>query len=562
MKKILIVILTLCLFLASCSVNIREPEPETKNVGVKTEISSNEFIIIGPLPDIGEFSGNLQNDRFHDEVTYDFIPSDEYGKIIPYIGSYKVYETPKEEGSDWHTEMGYCSYGFCNPDGKIVMDASTKNTYINYRETNDGFGFYTLTREMLPVDDAPDEWLPSETYVIPLDGSWVIKLSSSSWVSNSGGGYIGVCDYPEDGSDVRTLLYDYDGNLVKTVDGVDSTGIYSNGLMLISEWTSDGYRAHFINEDGDIVFGPYSSASDFNDYGITAVTDENGAYLMNADGERLTDHYDSIFKEYSDNLEKQVFSARHDGNNKKCDVFSQSGEYIGLVEGTSYASFRFPDNGEVFYYYTYYPENEKGYPIYAEENMIYKNLKTGEDLISKEYGVGPNSYSGSDNCFVHVDKTEKVAYLFDAEGETIAKIDGASELGAVSEYGEYVIYTEGEYNYGVDELTGLPLEDTRKVHIYDSEKKEVVFTLDAPCNAYLTEDKRFIRLSVYDETDFFGGTEKCWLFDTQNGELVFENCNNIMLQFIDGMTYINVCTDNSSALYDGEFNLIRKVYYE
>ena len=562
MKKYLICVLTLCLLLASCSENKNETESIKESGGETIEVSANEFRIVGELPDIGEFSAADSKDRFHDGPVYDFIPSDEYGKIIPYIGSYKVYETPKEEGSDWHTEMGYCSYGFCTPDGKIVMDASDKNTYINYRETNDGFGFYTLSREMNPVDDAPDEWLPSETYVIPLDGSWVIKLSSSSWVTNSGGGYIGVCDYPEDGSPVRTLLYDYDGNLVKTVDGVDSTGIYSNGLMLISEWTNEGYRANFINEDGEIVFGPYSAANDFNEYGIAAVTDENGAYLMNSDGERLTDYYDSIFREYSDDSEKQVFSARHEGDSKKCDVYSQSGEYMGLVEGTSYASFRFPDNGKVFYYYIYYPENEKGYPIYDQEGMICKNLETGEDLISEEFGVCPNSYSGSDNCFVHVDKTEKRVSLFDAGGETIAKIDGASDVTAVSEYGEYVIYIEGEHEYGIDEQTGLPLKDTRKVHVYDSEKGESVFTLDSPCNAYLTEDKRFIRISVFDETDFFGGTEKCWLFDTETGKMLFENCNNIVLHSIDGKTYINVCTDNSTALYDNEFNLIRKAYYE
>ena len=549
MKKIILTVVLSLFVLTSCTVEVKETR------------SPNIFYVDG-LPEIGSFSGMAGSESFHKEPVYDFIPSDEYGKIIPYIGSYKVYETPKEEGSDWHVEMGYCSYGFCTPDGKIVMDASDKNTYINYRETNDGFGFYTLTREMKPVDDAPDEWLPSETYVIPLDGSWVIKLSSSSWVSNSGGGYIGVCDYPEDGSNVRTLLYDYDGNLVKTVDGVDSTGIYSNGLMLISEWTNEGYKAHFINEDGEIVFGPYTAASDFNEYGITAVTDKNGAYLMNADGERLTDYYDSVFKEYSDDMKTHVFVGRYKDNNKVGDVYSDSGIHFGTAEGASYYSFRFPDNGEIFYYYTYYPENEKGYPIYGQEGMIYKNLKTGEDLISKEFGVGPNSYSGSDNCFVHVDRNERIAYLFDAEGETIAKINGASDVTAVSEYGEYVIYTEGEYNYGIDELTGQPLKDTRKVHIYDSEKGESVFTLDAPCNAYLTEDKRFVRISVYDETDVFGGTERCWLFDTRSGKIVFENCTNIMLQSIDGETYINVSSDNNSALYDGNLKLIRKAYFE
>ncbi len=553
-KAVLIAVLVLLLLLTSCKVDV-------------TDTRSPNVFHMDALPDIGTFSGMANRERFYDEITYDFVPNDEYGKIIPYIGSYRLFETPKVEGEDWHTEMGYCTYGFCTTDGKIVMDASDKNTYIMYHTTDDGFGFYTVTREARQKDDAPDEYLPTETYVIPLDGSWCLKFDGNSWVSNSGGGYIGVCDYPEDGSDVRTHLYDYDGNLVKTIEGVDSTGIYSHGLMLISEWTSDGYRAHFIDENEEIVLGPYSSASDFNEYGITAVTDVNGAYLVNTKGERLTGYYDSFYKEFSDDMKKQVFFGRHPhkkegfvtDNEVMSDVYSEKGELLGTIKGLTYASFRFPNNEDIYYYYTNY-DNIRGYAV---GTMIWKRLGDDADLVSKDFGVMPNSYSGTDNCFIHLDKDQNKAILINGDGETVAVIDGANEVVNTSEYGEFVIYIEGEYNYGIDELTGLPFKDTRKTHIYDTKKGEIVYTVEASGNTHFADEKkRFLMITVYDEVSLFGGDVASWLFDTVSGKIVFESCKEISLYEIEGVTYINVCTENSSALYDENFNVIRKSYFE
>lgn len=552
LKKYLVLFLALILLLTSCKVTT-----------VSTR-SPNVFSV-DSLPDIGRFSGLSGEKHFYDEPVYDFIPSDEYGKIVPFVGTYRVFETPKEEGSDWHAKQGYSTYGFCTLDGKTVMDASDKNAYVYFRQTDDGFGFYTLTREILPKDDAPDEYLPNETYIIPLDGSWCLKLQSGSWLSAAGGGYLCICEYPEVGS-VKTHLYNYDGELVKTFDDVDNVGVVSNGLMLVSSWTQDGYTAHFVNEDGETVLGPYTSASDFNKHGITAVNDGNGAFLINSEGERLTDYYESFFKEFSNDSTHHVFSARHKENNKISDVYSDKGEYLGIAEGSTYFSYRFPDNGNVLYYYTHFDNNDKGYPIYNSERMIWKRLSDGSDFVSKEFGFGPNSYSGTDNCFIYTDKENKTGYLFDANGETLAVIEGASEIATVSDKGEYAVFVEGEYDYNYDEETGKPLPDTRKTYIYDSKNAKIIYSVNAYAGSYAPDkNKRFIMLTVYDGTDMydmFGGDPKYTLFDTQSGKVVFESCNQIALYDIGDKTYINVCTENSSALYDEDFNVIRKAYFE
>ena len=59
-----------------------------------------------------------------------------------------------------------------------------------------------------------------------------------------------------------------------------------------------------------------------------------------------------------------------------------------------------------------------------------------------------------------------------------------------------------------------------------------------------------------------GGDPKYTLFDSQSGKVVFEDCLNISIYEIGESVYINVCTDNSSALYDSNFKLVRKAYFE
>lgn len=549
MKKITLLILCLVLLLTSCKTYVTDTR------------SPNEFYIES-LPEIGGFSGKTSGELFYENIGTDFVPSDEYGEVIPYIGTYRLYETPPEEGSDWHTEVGYCSYGFCAPDGRIVMRASDKNSYLNYTKTDDGFGFYTLTREIQPVDDAPDEFIPGETYIIPRDGSWCIKLSEGSWVTSSGNGYINMCDYPTDGGEVKTLMYDYEGNLVHTFEGIDSLGKYTNGLVMISKWSSTGYTAEFVDLNGERILGPYKAASDFNEYGITAVQDENGFYLTNMSGVRLTDYYEHIFKEYSG--EKMVFAAKHMENKKEHDVFDEKGNFIAAVNANSYFSVRFPDNGEILYYYTEYEENEKGYPIYDSERMVCKRISDGTDFISKEFGVSPNSYSGSNNCYVHIDKENSVGYFFDGNGETIAVIDDVTDIINVSENGEYIVYQTGTYDYGYDELTGESnIIDTRKLFIYDSAKKENIFSLDRGGSGYFPDStERYIVITVYDETDFFGGEATYWLYDAKQSKMLFENCNQISFYDVGDNCYFNVCTDNTSALYDSNLNCIRKTYFE
>ena len=558
MKKSFIVLLSSLVILTSCDFYVDK---------TKSPVDPNVFCL-SSLPDIGDFSGNDKRDKFSDNVTDDFVPSDEYGKIVPFIGSYRVFETPNRKESDWHTEQGYASYGFMTTDGKTVMEPSDKNSYISYQETDDGFGYYVVNREARQRPDAPDEYIWGEILVIPIDGSWCISFGESSWVSGAGGGYISVCEYPNNGvGEVSTHIYDYNGNLVKSFKGIDNVGTFSKGLMLISEWKSNEYSAGFINEKGEVVFGPYKSASGFNKYGITTVEDENGAYIMNADGEMLTDYYRSFFREYSADMSKQVFAGRRLDDNKTSDVYNENGEYLGTVSGSTYFSFRFPDNGEIYAYHTIV--NDDKYQTLSDK-MMWKRLSDGTEFVSKEFGISANSYMGHDNCYIYLDSENGYGLFFDGDGNTIAEIDDICDVISVTQDNSFIVYFSGKYDYKYNEDTGVTdITDTRILHIYDVKQQKNVYSNEKIKNAYMPyysnkKNDRFVIMPIYlgNENDMFGGLSEYSVYDLEQNKLVFENLKQAQFFLIGKEVFINTCTANTCTVYDDNFNVIRKSYYE
>ena len=140
---------------------------------------------------------------------------------------------------------------------------------------------------------------------------------------------------------------------------------------------------------------------------------------------------------------------------------------------------------------------------------------------------------------------------------------GVTDILVLSEFGDYIVYQTGEYEYKYDEVLGYISTDTRKTYIYDSKKKQNVYEIEKGTSAYyMSDDSRYIMINSFDESDLFGGSEACWLFDAETGKVVFQECENIMITQIGEKTYINVCGSNFSVLYDEKYNIIRKIYYE
>lgn len=539
MKKLIKITLLLLLVIFMFSCTQQNEVQETTNIEV-TELvadAAEPFFMLNELPDIGEFGGKSSG-RFYEEYTPDFIPSDEYGEIIPYIGTYKIYT--KNDGEP--AQSAYGTYGFCTTDGRIVMDASKKTSFIYYDETQDGFGYYRVSRSMEQADDAPDEAYPTETLIIPRSGAWCLTLTGSDSFSAIGNGILGVHIMSQ-----GWKLYDYYGNKLIYIADALSVRTLSQGLMAVLQMDDSNVITYYNYMDlqGNVVLGPYFKVSDFNEYGIAAIINlGGGAYLINTDGERLTENkYSSISAYYSNDYERQIFAAQYASDDKVRDVFDAEGNLLGNMNGR-YVSIRLPKNGEVIYY---------AYDG-AEGSGKWKRLSDGSDFVSLEYGVFAERYLGSsyDDVFIHRDEDKKRAILFDADGETIAVLENFGSLMSISEDRRYLTYSSSGGEDG-----------TQKLYVYDTEAEKNVFTMEADGYAsFIGKEDRYVRFVLYNSTEFYDQTSTYFLYDTHTESMVFSDCMWITEIDLGDKVYFNVCTPNASVLYDEDLNIILRCYSE
>lgn len=520
MKKLILI--TLCALLLSACTNTAADKS-----------SLPVFTIEGELPDIGKFSSDAPK-RFYKEYTPYFIPSDKYGSIIPYEANFKTY-TLQGEGAS--IEQGRPSYGFCTPEGKIVTDASNRIIDIRSNTSKDGFSSYTVTMRKENGADPYD----FETLFIPLSGKWAITIDQDEWVSFAIDGIIAVSGYSKEKNLPYTSLYNYDGELVNTIDGFDNCYSYSYGLINGIMWDENYQNAeeYYVNISGEKVLGPFENNGDFSNDGVAAVIGMDGdAYLMTHTGERLTDEgYSRISSHTSGDGETTVFVAYYEDISLAKTVYDSAGTQIGSISGnTSYFSVCFPKNGDIIFFYSDRTTNE---PFAIR-------LSDGSRVLSKEFSLAPEMYGGTDNVYVCRDDENKRGILIDPYGETLTIIEDFGEVYTISENERYIIYVTS---------------DRKNICIYDVEQKLTICRIDAMGYGYFAGENGRYAFIHTQSGDLFGEGEYS-LFDTETGEMIFSECEYIVPRSIDGEVYITVCTQSTSTLYNSEFEIILRDYNE
>jgi len=561
--KRMVALVIACIMLCSCTRNANIDIANTE--GEKTQVVKNvksTFYIDGELPDIGSFSGVEQYERFYEEYTPDFIPSDKYGKIMPYIGNIKVYKTPSQSGdeSGFEASSTYASYGFCTLDGKIVMDARSDINYVSRGTTEDGFSYYQFS--FSPKSDGKevydDVFMPQRSMVIPESGEWCLELERGSWLSDAGCGYLSISyvsennkeDYPAPDS-VR--IYDYNGNFVCEFDGNENAEICGDGLFLLRDYSNDVSVSKFVDINGETVFGPFEWASSFNEYGIASVKDYDGnSFLMDLQGNRLTDdEYSNINTIYGYDSE-QGFQAVYKNNKRKFDIFALDGSLLGTVNsGSNYNSVSVCHDNTIIYNY------------HNNDRQVYRRID-GTPFISKELGVEPNQYAGVDGLFVYLDNENMNAVVFDHNGETVFKLDELEYLEGVSSDRKFAVYSTGNVEYVYDEITEVnTVVNTSKQHIYDIENNEILLTCDGVGYfEFCGNNDRYVIMRIDTTDGFFSSVYNYGLYDTVDKKVLFDNCLSIECLNIDGEDYFNVCKENKCTIYDSNFKVLLKTINE
>ncbi len=492
------------------------------------------FYIKGELPDIGEYSAKNTAGRFYSEYTPEFVPSDEYGTVIPYVGSAKDFYT------EWGYSEMYADMGFCTPDGKIISDANGRYSNIRLERTDDGFEYYSVY-----IYPQNEQDYAGNSIIIPVSGKWMLNMGSGMW--NAGEGIISNVDwtYDEDGSHAKTICYNYDGELLFELDGYSSYGAFSHGLLPVSIYDNqlNIQKAGYINTKGEIVIDGYCHCNEFNSEGTAYVTPDNEQYyLINTKGERISDIYTNMYSTGDGYYRAD--------NNNSCELLDAKGNLIATANGVKYADFTVLENGEIVYT-DYHTVNRcsDGSLITCKESGYPAKAVIGKSLFVCSRGEGVKKYPKTLNASV------EYSYIVDYDGNTVLKFEDNNSYS-------HFLTNDGLFIYSGNDMlvkSEDEVEDrfyTRGININTGKE---VFSYDKSGYAYSVDtDGKYIKIGLTDNK----GNTSLSLYSTEKGEFVLENCSVIEYYEVNGNKYFTAAADKLCTLYDENLRIIYQTINE
>ena len=491
------------------------------------------FFMLKVLPD--EVSLPNQGEkvqRINPSFTDTLVPSDEYGKLIPYIGGYYQY---KSTGVGESKVLYAPVYGLSTADGRTVTDPVYDSVRI-YAMSGTGYIYELVTGSDGSEPSLGRHWLASE------DGTWIFEIPTGSRLTdNIGGGMVML-------ERIRTVrkktfvyqdFYDYSGNFVFTFDKAmaedENTsytiGRFADGLApvntVVAEPAEDSEEAEpektvsafYIDVSGKKTYEGFIYCGEFHG-GYAVVADKDGKYgVINTNGEYLIN---PEYRAINYNYEKGYFACGAQGY---FDILDMTGVQVKRV---------LCDRGNVevlgfdtmIYKRTNSSTGRSEY-FYADTDVPFTCEETGQfpDETGNLGGLYVCSYSGSAN-------------IFDESGKTVTVLDDFGSL--VCKYGDYIMAVNSNgtktavISLGSGKATGwinMSFEDRQ-----------------AFADRYIVLKSQSKDKPVYS------------LYDIETGTFVYENCDRIETAVTASDEYLLVLKDGKTAVYDMKFNTV--IMYE
>lgn len=407
------------------------------------------------LPDIGTRKQGAVKGRFFPEYRDTFEPRDDYGSIVPYIGSVFYYTSNPYPGEDEedsynaYTQPQY-RYGLMTGDGRIVVDDVYAEVY--FEEDAGPAGAYCMTlfadrgvKSLHPEDADTEEeyeWLwehtpdEADTLLVSADGTWSIRVPYDKWYI-FGETLFAVYPsgmYENKPEDNKIMVYDYHGrlqyelsgdpgNMGKPADSINVRWLTGDVLMAEYWWSAEEGRGtgkcFFRDKSGKPVLETLEEAGNCTAFGAYVIVEhaEDRYSLVDLNGrERFTSTY----------MHTQYL------NGEDILVMEQNGEYRILdtdlrqmCEPKSFKPYLKALNGELVYgdvqYYgegsNWYLETDKPADMTTdsedyidgryvgcrsgEDDIILRDKKTGRDLVTVPYADIPKLFANGELAFFY-----------------------------------------------------------------------------------------------------------------------------------------------------------------
>lgn len=551
--------LLLCLtVLCSCSIgkpatvngeNEQSTSPSQVSV---THADGEKYFMLERLPDIGTYTDkNEVYGRWYKEYTDRLIPRTDYGELVPFLKSARDFTpaeigNPEDEYLSEYTQT-VCRYGLATTDGKIVVDAVYD--WFDYHKLDNG-------KSIISMGCTSGENESAKGFVAASDGSWVAE-TKDCYVNSVKEGRIVVWSRDQfvgdyEGSDTRSLVYDYDGKLLFEKEGMVRE--YSEGLASFISITDIGnyeyrYNGEYIDKDGKTVI----TIAENDEQYPTLEEFENGTAGVTANGLFGIVRKDVVWViEPSYNTGWRLSAdAYFISDNINSAVFNNDGTMLRtLPAGSGY--------GNV------YSCNIDGCDcegVWYEQDGEVKNAITGSRVICKESGL-PAAQIDTMNGYPYFTCVDGngVKYLLDHKGNTLYKGEKQDEYEGI--YGNIieVFRNKGaadEYNVGdrclINRTTGKVIEKKTRA----DEDEWYAFT-----GSDLNVGNRLVVSTQGNRYSYTDNKARVRVMNTETGEYLTDEYEHIDIIETGAGIYYHAIKGNYITLLDKDFKVVMRLLRE
>lgn len=529
LKKFTLFALLLSVLLAATGCKAAKPANSTPK-----QSSNDPVFMLDQLPDIGEYVDDVIYTRRYPEFRDTLTPGEDYGKLIPYVGSFRDYHLVDHETGQWtDARISVSQYGLMTTSGQIVVDAVFDSFSIE--ELADGDYILTLYQSSDDYETAGRQLMCNST------GAWVAEADSNVYFHFGAwdDGFIIVSDYSQVDYSNQTgvpkvAFYDKGGNYLFGFDNCVSGSLdgFRDGYIVLDFFTdyfAYEYTSRFVDKTGNIAF-PQVSANESFQNGKAPVTDSSGLCgIMSADGSWVLEPmYQNLYR-----LEDHYIAS--DGLTNT--VLDQSGEPLATAtENISICG------GKIFLDTYEYDEDTYNYRHH------FTDVLTNKVLICRETGNPVTQHFNDTDYFYCDDGTD--TYIVDQNGNTVAKLDG---LGALYKIDDAYFYM----------IAGTWSDNTQLYSMYSFHNFEKLWSQEQKNTGneiHLRAELGYIVRSHYPLLGGLGIIPHAVydILDMETGEPIFEGLTNYSLLRLDGRSYLFLSDEYYTYGYDQDMHLLIK----
>lgn len=425
-----------------------QTQTAAQNTATTAKPDDAPVFMLEKLPEIGEYVDDIIYNRRYPEIRKTLTPGEDYGKLIPFVGSFRDYNFVDYETGEWEDETYSVSkYGLMTDKGEIVVDAVYDWATINTTDNGDYYIVLSMAGEEFETTAERLFCTSDGSFARVVDGSVYINLNSYD------DGYIIVTDSSEvdwesSTGAPKTIVYDKKWNKLFEFDNCNMHGeeCFVEGylaLSFFSDYSNYEYKARFVDKEGNLAFDGVHPKGNFENGKVAAINASGKQGLFSSDGNWVVT---PVYNEFD-----KIGNYYIGYNDFSCVIYDSDGKTVDIISKSVLGDQGIEAYGDRIFLNNYlYDETKDEY--YSEFTLLPEN----ETIVRKETGTPVTRYIYGTEYFCCHDG--EYTYIVNFDGRTVARLEGVGIINKIDD--NHFEFREGSWedetqNYSVYSFNGF-----------------------------------------------------------------------------------------------------------